>query len=78
MRREMVYKIISKDWRSRYRKSWLREMISKKRIQKGTVRPISAWELNALIEEKMKEMGTCIESEAVEALIEEVKNGKEY
>jgi hypothetical protein len=78
MKREMVYKIMSKDWRSKYRKGWLREMINKKRMQKKTIRPISAWELNAVIEEKMKEIGTCMESEAIEALIEEVRNGKEY
>ena len=75
-KRESVYKIISNDWRTRYRKSWLRELISKRRMARG-VRPISAWELNVLIENKMQEMGTPMESVAVEALIEDVKNGAE-
>lgn len=76
-KREKVYKIVPTGWKTRYRKSWLRELINKRRIAKGGVRTISAWELNAVIEEKMVEINTCMENEAVEVLIEEVKAGRE-
>lgn len=77
-KREPVFKIIPTTWREKYRKEWLREMINNKRNKKGAERTITAWELNELIENKMKELGTCFEKDAVEALIEEVRNGKEY
>ena len=77
-KREPVFKIIPTTWKERYRKEWLRELINNKRNKKGAERTITAWELNELIENKMKELGTCFERDAVEALIEEVRNGKEY
>ena len=73
-----MFKIIPTIWKKRYRKEWLRELINNKRNKKGAERTITAWELNELIENKMKELDTCFESDAVEALIEEVRNGKEY
>ena len=77
-KREPMFKIIPTIWKKRYRKEWLRELINNKRNKKGAERTITAWELNELIENKMKELDTCFESDAVEALIEEVRNGKEY
>ena len=77
-KREPVFKIIPTTWKEKYRKQWLREMINNKRNKKGAERTITAWELNELIENKMKELDTCFERDAVEALIEEVRNGKEY
>ncbi len=76
-KREIMFKIIPTDWKDKFRKDWLRELINKRRIKNGGDRTISTQQLNAVIEEKMREMNTSFEIKAINELIEEVKNGKE-
>lgn len=78
MSRKMIFRIIPTDWKNKWRKAWLRELINKRRIASESRRTISAQELNEIIDNKMIELDTVFEKDAVEALIEEVKNGKEY
>lgn len=65
-------------WRDRYKRDYLRELINRQRLKAGGVRTIQGWQLNEIIVKEMELLKTSKQIDALESLIEKVRNGEKY
>ena len=72
-----MIKMYPDDWKHRYKIDYLRTLINRQRMKEDK-RFVSADEINAMVKDKMKEIGTKVPMEAIQALINEIhdKNQK--